>query len=256
MKRAAALVLVWFCASCASVPKRGPEPSDADKTLRHDILASLAVRDASLRGLRGLATVRYGSKLMGVQGDTAFALRRPADLRVDALSDFGSFASQVIFTKDRLLVLWPAEGQYYLGAADREAMERFLLIGLEPEEVVDVILGIVPVEAEGCYRVVKTGARDVVLRGQDGELTVRRVGGHFVPSRYVGRDEKRELLYEVSYDAFRESGGQIFPESLRARFREPRSQIEIRFKEIELNPKWGRNVFEQKIPDNAVPLTE
>lgn len=254
MKRSAVLFFFIFWASCASVPKRGPELSDAQKALRRDVLSALTERDASLRGLRGLATVRYGSKLFGVKGETAFALRRPGELRVDALSDFGAFASQVILSKGRLQIFWPADGKYFLGTADREAMERFLMIGLDPKEAVDIFLGIVPLEAEERYRVVKAGTTDVVLRGESGELTARRSGGRFVPRRYVEWDGRGKVRYEVSYGAFRENGGQLFPESLRAEFREPRSRIEVRFKEIELNPKLGQNVFQQKIPPDAKPL--
>src|SRR5579885_1884638 len=123
MKRSLATVFLLLC-GCAGVPKTAMKPMDARTlALRHEAFVAIRSRNESLRSLKGLATVRYGSKLFGVKGDTAFAMEKPGDLRIDALSDFGTFASQVIFSRGRLLILWPSQNHYFEGAADREAIE-------------------------------------------------------------------------------------------------------------------------------------
>jgi len=250
MKRSLATVFLLLC-GCAGVPKTAMKPMDARTlALRHEAFVAIRSRNESLRSLKGLATVRYGSKLFGVKGDTAFAMEKPGDLRIDALSDFGTFASQVIFSRGRLLILWPSQNHYFEGAADREAIERFLLIGLDADRVVDLLLSRIPLEPEDHYRVTQAGEKEIVLRGEDGELALIKSEDGFVPQRYLAVDEKGRKLYRVTYADYRRE----FPGRLEADFREPKSQIQVVFKDVELNPKMDKKVFEQRIPADATPL--
>lgn len=251
MKRFLALLAFGWLCGCAGVSKTAVKPMDARMlALRHETIASLRERNVSLHSLKGMAAVRYGSKLFGVKGDTAFALQRPEDLRIDALSDFGSFASQVIFSNGRLLILWPSKNRYFSGAADREAVERFLRIGLDGDQVVDLLLSCVPLEPEEDYRVARADEKGIVLRGESGELDLIRSEERTLPQRYLAFDGKGRELYRVTYSDYQEG----FPRTLAAVFREPKSQIEVLFKDVELNPKMDKKVFEQRIPPDATPL--
>jgi len=255
--KALAVVLfhVLFFAGCAGVSKQVPKLSEAAaRDLVHQAVDFLKKRDASLQGLRGLASVRYGSNLFGVHGETAFAVRRPGQLRIDALSDFGSFASQVILSRGRLLIVWPSENTYFEGVADRGAMERFLSVGLEPDEMIDVLMGAVPLESEDRYRIVRADEKEIVVRGERRELWLERSEGRFLPIKIVGLDERGKMRYQAKYGHYRDHEGRLFPVKLSAEFWEPRSRIEIQFKDIELNPKVENKIFRQEIPANATPF--
>lgn len=264
MKRWAWLpLLVLFWSGCAgtrgAVPRGGPVSED----VRAGVLASLRERNESLRSLRGLATVRYGSALFGTRGETAFAVQGPDRLRIDGLADFGLYQSQLATDGRTLRIVWPTDRRYFEGAATPETFGRYLLVGLPPETVVGILLGEVPLGHgdEGLIVRMGKGGRYVVTGGG---LTavVEPKDGVYLPLEYTVTDGRDRPVYRVAFTDYAQEGRPLwFADRMTARFWEtaagaPKARIEIGFKEIEINPKVDAKLFELKIPKDAEPVSD
>lgn len=253
-----ALSVVTLLASCATLPERKVVRDDPlVRALRHEVISSLRGRNDAIRSLRGFADVRYGSSVFGARGETAFAIQKPYRLRIDGLSDFGLYNSQLVLAHGDLVILWPAENSYYRGLATPEAMHRYLLVNLRPEVAIEILLGVVPLEDEEDYGVRKIRKGEgIFLMGRRGEMTVELREGAYLPVQYTAYDVDGSNQYRLHYSDYRREGDVWFAGRLQAKFTSPRSRIEILYKEVEINPAIDKTLFEIKIPDGAKEIKD
>lgn len=265
MKRALCGILsLLFFASCAGISARvSGRPvgrvESASPALRHEVFESLKARNDSLRSLRGMATVRYGSSLFGIRGETSFAVSRPERLRIDGLSDFGAYTSQFVLRDGDLTILWPADGSYYQGKADRDAMNRYLRVDVSPEEAVNILMGLVPLEEEEGYVVRELHAgHQVLLRDRAGEVVAERKEGGYVPVRYTAMDEKGRRDYVIDYSNYRttDEEDRMLAGRIEARFFGPKSRIQVDYQNVDVNPKIEGRVFQIEIPPDATRIQD
>ena len=253
-------VLIFFLifTSCAGPSER---PRDLRGTfsrqLRHELVEALRVRNQRIRSLRGLATVRYGSKFFGAHGEAAVVIRRPSEIRIDALSEFGLNDSQLVASQGDLVIFWETDNRYFRGLASREHFARYLNVSLDPESVIRLMTGVVPVEAEEDYflQTRKKGA-EFFLKGRIGEVALEQRDSSYVPVRYTAYDVDGTRDYLVSYEDYREEGGTWFPNRLAARFWDPHLRVEILYHGVEINPAIDKKTFELKIPDDATLISD
>lgn len=244
--------------SCATLPaKKHPRDFAFSRDLRHEVFSALQRRNEAIRSLRGFANVRYGSTVFGARGETTFAVKRPYHLRIDGLSDFGLYHSQLTIVRGHLTILWPGDNSYYRGLANPSAMERYLLIDLGPEEANDLLLGRVPMEGEEEYgvRELKKG-RKFILQGEHGEVIVESTDGPYFPIQYTAYDTDGMMKYRIIYSDYRREGNVWFAGHLLMRFFDPRSRIEISYKDVEINPALEDKLFEIKLPRDAKQLND
>lgn len=249
-----AAVFALFVTACAVSPPR-PVGAPFSEKLRHELVGSLRMRNRSIQAFKGLATVRYGSRLFGVRGEAAIVLRRPYQLRVDGLSEFGLYETQLVISNGDLLVHWPTKGRFFRGLAGPDSLKRYLAVPLNPEVAIDLLSGVVPLEDEEEYFLKsRRGGKEYLLKGRSGEMVITKNGSLYLPVRYTAWDVSGSRDYRVVYSDYTEVGGHWFPGRLVARFSE--AAIEIRFHTIELNPAIDGRLFELKVPDDAIPLVD
>lgn len=227
----------------------GKEP----KELRHEIVSSLEERNRSVRTLRGLASVRLGGKVFGRRREAAIVLKRPGSLRLEGLGEFGSGGVEWVVSGGEILVIWGDENRYLKGLASRDEMERMLAVSLDPEETVLLLAGAVPVEEEGKYLLKKRPKGTFLLRGEEGKVIVEKKGPRYLPVQFTAFDIDGSRDYTVDLSDYAETEGIWFPRRFKARFFDPRSQVEIHFHEVDLNRPIDEKLFRLKIPDDATP---
>ncbi len=246
---------------CASLRRAGEGSKYVEGAvggdLRREILTDLRGREREMQSLKTMATVRYGSRIFGVHGETAIVVKRPFYMRLDGISDFGQYDSQVSLTRGDLTIYWSGEDLYYKGLASPDSLGRFLQVTLLPEAALDLVMGLVPLEDEAEYRV-RQGKKEGtwILTGQRGEITAGRENGRFVPYAYAGLgvNGKREAFFE--FMDYRTEGRSLFSHRRRIRFLHPSSKLEVDFHGVELNPKVRESVFELSIPSHAKRLQD
>ena len=204
MKKGAAAAILLMLAGCATAPGRGGAPEAVfSRQFRHELMESLQERNQAVRTLRGLSSVRYGSRLFGVSGEAAILLKTPYYLRMDGLSEFGLYENQVVLANGMLLIHWAREKRYYKGLADRERFERYLAISLDADSVVRLLSGGVLLEAEEDYRLQsRKKGTEWVLRGSKSELVLAPQGTDWLPVRQTLLDVDGSRRAEIVYSDY------------------------------------------------------
>lgn len=260
MKKVGAILFLLLAAGCAGT--RGPSAvRSVSEALRDRMVASLVQRNEAVRSLRGEATVRYGGKVFGLRGETAFALTKPDRLRIDGLAEFGVYSSQLALKGDALTILWPTDQLYFSGEAAPETFGRYLLIGLPSETVLNILAGAVPLRGDDPeLRVVSKGRNFFAIYGTRLEVLVDERGGALRPVSYTVTDSQGAPVYRVAFEYDPQAEGE-FPRKLSARFWEngpsrTKARVEIEYKDVEINPKLEDKLFTLKIPKDAEPVSE
>jgi len=81
---------------------------------------------------------------------TLVAFRRPDALRIEIPGPTGARVLAVA-AAGRLTAVFPGDRAVFTGDATRGALERLLGVGLRPEEVIDLLIGLAPPDVTG-YR--------------------------------------------------------------------------------------------------------
>lgn len=252
------LSLALLFLSCATLPARKhPREFAFSRDLRHDVFSSLQRRNDAVRSLRGFANVRYGSTVFGARGETTFAIKKPYHLRIDGLSDFGLYNSQLAIVRGDLMILWPGDNSYYRGFANQQVMERYLMVDLGPEQTIALLLGLIPLEVEEEYgvRELKKGGK-FLLQGEHGEVIVESKDGFYLPTQYTAYDTDGLIKYRIDYLDYRRESDVWFAGRLLVKFLDPRSRIEIFYREVEINPTLEDKLFEIVLPRDAKRLND
>lgn len=108
---------------------------------------------------RARRTESYSARVrVSLRGDelrgrswTLVAFRRPDALRIEVPGPTGARVIAVA-RGGRLTAVFPGERAVFADAATREALEQLLGVGLRPEEVIDLLVGLAPPDVTG-YRV-------------------------------------------------------------------------------------------------------
>jgi hypothetical protein len=91
-----------------------------------------------------------GDELRG-RSWTLVAFRRPDALRIEVPGPAGARVIAVA-SDSRLTAVFPEDRAVFSGSATREALQSLLGVGLLPEEVIDLLVGLAPADVTG-YRV-------------------------------------------------------------------------------------------------------
>ncbi|GEM_PF-2968022 len=251
-------LLSIFFLGCAGAIKR-PVTVEEAGTVRHDTVIALEHRNLLVDSFKALTKIRYNSHLFGSTGQAVILLKRPFYLRVDGLGEFGTQDPQIALLQSDMIIYWVSANRYFKGLAGPEEMESFLHLSLPPDLLIQLLSGVIPLEEETSYILLKdrkTG--DTLLKGNFGEVTVHSFEeGQILPVRYLVRDSDGSRRYQVEYFSYEKSDGFWMPKKLKAQFWDPQLKIEIDFEEIHVNPKdpkIDRSLFEVKIPADAMQI--
>ncbi len=173
------------------------------------------------------------------------AIKRPASMRVEALTPFG-VGAVVVANGPRLAIYEPSENTFYRGASTADTLSRFARIPLPPTEAIKVLMGLLPgdgsdfnspssVRTEGdlviaTYQLPGGAVDELGFAG--GQLRMVRVGGK------SGRP-----AYEVHYDDYRDIGGLQFAHKLEASFLNTGIHLNVRYSGVIVNPTLDDSEF-------------
>jgi hypothetical protein len=166
--------------------------------------------------------------------------RRPANLRVDAMSPLG--VALIVAADDaQIAVFNPSNNTLMRGVASAATLARFVQIPLAPAQAVQLLLGLVPdnsilatnpssFRTEGDVRILSyagAGTTKYELGFSGGQLALVRA-----------RDSAGQVTYEVRYSDYRDIGAVKFPFGLEARFAASATTLKFHY----LNPLIDRQI--------------
>jgi outer membrane lipoprotein-sorting protein len=212
-------------------------------------LTSLEDRDRLLTSLETPAIMDYSGPSGHIKVREQLTVRRPASLRVDAMSPLG--VALIVAADDaQIAVFNPSENTLIRGPASTETLERFTRIPMLPAQAVRLLLGLTPDSS------VLQGAPSS-SRTED-EMKIFSYGRGYELGFSAGqlalvrkRDIAGRVVYEVHYSDYRDIGAMNFPLELEARFVTDATTIRLRY----LNPSIDRRIADSTFVLSPGPAT-
>jgi len=214
-----------------------PEPPtpipgfDAGKYQVQKLIAALAERGKRLDSMQTPAVMEYTAGDQHVKAKEEIVVRRPDELRVEAMSPFG-VALLLTAQNSKLAIFEPGQNRFMRGQATAETLYRYVRIPMVPADAVGLLMGLAPPEFAldaSANSVSNDGAMTVALYGNAGSGT-RELGfsaGNLAMVRETGGDGR--VNYEVRYSDYHDIGGVTFPYVVDATFPAASSRVTFRY---------------------------
>jgi outer membrane lipoprotein-sorting protein len=228
IKRAALVAVILGLAGCATETATPTLTSQAASEI-----AALAERDRRLTSLQSSAIMEYTAPNGHLKARERITIRRPASLRVEALSPLG-VALVVAADANQVAIYDPSRDTIARGAATADTLNRVAQIPLAPEPAVRLLLGLPPTDLLTSGSAVPTttdnGMSQLSYTHPDG--TVDRIAfdnGNLAQVSETAASGK--LVYGVSYSDYRDIGGLQFAHTIEASFPGTATSINLRYED-------------------------
>jgi hypothetical protein len=205
----------------------------------------LSDRDQRLDSLQTPAVMEYTGPGGRLKAREQIIVRRPASLRVEAMSPLG-LALVVAADGGQIAVFDPSRNTLMRGPASAATLDRFARIPMTPQQTVRLLLALSPDSAILAFA--PSAVRD---EGTTKVLSYARSNGvidelGFADRNLVVAREKTsagQLTYEVNYKDYRDIGGMKFPYELDASFPRAGTTIKLRYEKPIIDGEIADSVF-------------
>jgi hypothetical protein len=209
-------------------------------------VAALADRDRILQSLETPAIMEYSGPGGHLKAREQLTVRRPASLRVEALSPLG-VALIVAADANEVAIFDPSKNIITRGAPTAATLSRVAQIPLAPEQAARLLLALPPdaLAAACVHTAADHGMPVLACTRADGTVDeIALLDGNLALVRET--DPAGAIVYEVRYSDYRDIGAVQFPHTIEARFPATATTIKLRYE----NPG-----VDGAIPDSAFILT-
>jgi len=221
---------------------------DAGKYQVQKLIAALAERDKRLDSMQTPAVMEYTAGDQHVKAKEEIVVKRPGNLRVEAMSPFG-VALLLAAQGSALAIFEPGRNRFMRGNATADTLYRYVRIPMAPADAVGLLMGLAPPQFA------LNGIADSV--SNDGAMTVALYGNSASGTRELGFSAGNLAMvretagngrvnYEVRYSDYHDIGGVMFPYVVDATFPAAGSHVTFRY----LRP-----IVNGDIPDSTFVLT-
>ncbi|MEO1232963.1 MAG: DUF4292 domain-containing protein [Myxococcota bacterium] len=244
--------LMMGCACRPNAPRVDlaglPEPEALVETLR--------TQSEARRNLRAQGRVTAFGPEGRVRLKTVLLAERPGSFRVETLTPFEQPVDVMACDGARIWLL--REGRLFAGPATPANVARLLPLPLRPDEIVETLLGGVPVP-DG-FTPTRIGVEDDRWRlelegprGEQGVLRIRPEGPRVDRAQWL--DVDGTLQVQVEFDDFEkaEDGGPPYPKSIRVEVPPSDTKVEIRLRDAETDVSLAGALFFIEPPPGQVP---
>jgi hypothetical protein len=238
------------CAAVTSAPTApvvAARPGAQSEMARAIELANaLAERSRGLDSMQTPAVMEYSNPERHLKARENITVRRPQDLRIEAMSPFG-VALVVAASDSHLAVFRSSDNTLMRGAATADTLDRFASVPLAPKPAVDLLMGLAPDSALLANPPESARTEDGLLvatyRLADGSaLELGFSGGDLALVRQWRPDGR--VSYEVRYGDFQNIGGLTMAYRVDADFPLAGSQVKFRFQRPIVNGPIADSMFE------------
>ena len=223
---------------------------DAGKYQVQKLIAALAERDKRLDSMQTPAVMEYTAGDQHVKAKEDIVVKRPGNLRVEAMSPFG-VALLLAAQGSELAIFEPGRNRFMRGNATADTLYRYVRIPMAPADAVGLLMGLAPPQfaLNGIADSVSNdGAMMVALYGNNNTASGTRELGFSAGNLAMVRETagNGRVNYEVRYSDYHDIGGVMFPYVVDATFPAAGSHVTFRY----LRP-----IVNGDIPDSTFVLT-
>jgi hypothetical protein len=221
---------------------------DANKFQAQKLTAALAERDKRLDSMQTPAVMEYTAGARHVKAKEEITLKRPGNLRVEAMSPFG-VALLLAAQGTQLAIFEPGQNRFMRGQATADTLYRYVQIPMAPSDAVALLMGLAPpgFALNASADSVSYDGAMTIASYRNSESGIRELGftdGNLAMVRETAGDGR--VNYEVRYSDYHDIGGVMFPYVVDAQFPATGSRVSFRY----LRP-----IVNGVIPDSAFVLT-
>ena len=247
-----ALVVLSAAAGCsllASPPSPVPPMVSAPAESSHarELAAALVERGRELVSMQTAAVMEYREADQHLKARERIMVRRPADLRVEALSPFG-LALVVAANDSHLEIFDPSSDTLYTGDASAESLNRFARIPLAPKPAVNLLMGLAPENGDFVRQPDSVRAENGLLiaayKNANGSLI--ELGFEAAQLALVRERRQGVIDYEVRYSDYRDIGGFQLAHRIEADFPRARTHVNFSFQHPIINGVLADSLFALK----------
>ena len=240
-----------FAVACAVVPGTPPSTLSGLSASPGEFLDRLAAQEATLRTVRGLASVRYEGAAGAGTVAQVIVVALPDRVRVEALSPLGTALFLLTIRGEDLTVYSPVRNEYGVGHATRETLGRLARVPLPPGPLLRLLAGLPPlrIKAEDPRVQVAGGVGGIMVESVDGPYWQRlwsSPDGLAVERGEVG--EAGDPLLTFEFGDRRQAGVATFPFAIRLEEATGKSRLTIRYETVALNIPVEDSLFELPRP--------
>ncbi len=237
-----------FCILAASSP---PSTLSGLSASPEEFLDRLAAQEATLRTVRGLASVRYEGAAGAGTVAQVIVVALPDRVRLEALSPLGTALFLLTIRGEDLTVYSPVRNEYGVGQATRETLGRLARVPLPPGPLLRLLAGLPPlrIKAEDPRVQVAGGVGAIMVESVDGPYWQRlwsSPDGLAVERGEVG--EAGDPLLTFEFGDRRQAGVATFPFAIRLEEATGKSRLAIRYETVALNIPVEDSLFELPRP--------
>ncbi len=251
MKRAL-VPLALLLAGCPVVLKPVERPYPPPSA--NDLIASMRAHDQRVAGVRAETKVEHSAQGQRVKLTVSILVARGGKIRMDLEGPLGDNLATLVSDGKNFALLDARQNRFMTGPANACNVARLIQLALDPEEVVEVIAGGVPLVGEpaGVSWDKTRGGREVLeLRTPDGGKELVELDGRerrWDVLSAARLDAGGKVLWRVTHDDFHDQDGVRLPG--RTTVEEPPLKVEakIKFREQELNPQIDPSLFQLAAP--------
>ena len=235
-------------AACATIAPQAETPNaSVGKIDVAPLISAMAERDRALVSLQTSAVMEFRSGADHLKAREEIIVRRPASLRVEAMSPLG--VALVVAAQDtHLQIFEPSKNTLLRGTADAATLARFARIPMAPRDAVGLLMGIVP-EAQTSAPPDSIGTEGdmTVLAYVEADRARRELGFHDGQLEMVRkRTPDGAVNFEIRYADYRDIGGVMFAYKVDADF--PAAATHVSF-------VYQRPIINGQIADSTFILT-
>lgn len=203
-----------------------------------------------IKGLKALLKVRSGGGFFSPSADRVILLLLPASFRIDTTNDFGLLLSQVVSNGIQATLFWPQEKKYVQGTAEEGLFAKYLELPLDPEVMVPLLAGVLPLHDETDYQInlIKNGK--IFLLEEEGQR-IRIDAETLRPLQFLALDSSRLPSLEIRFLEWTTVHDRPVPQKLKIIFWKSHRSLIVELDGIELNPPLKPKIFQIDLPADA-----
>ncbi len=247
---ATAACLLASCATTGRIDRDRDEDALAVPLRDPRVVALAGALEATAEdrhSLVGAAHLSLTARDLRFSRPQRIALQEPAHMRVEILGLFNQVAAILTTNGARYQLYEPGSADIQEGPVSAALLWQVARVDLEPAEAVSVLLG-APWQSGAKLEAARELPDGTLLlayrRAHDGG---RRVF-EFAPPAYLTRVRERaaddSLVWEASYDDYRDLDGRAFAHSIEIDFPRVEANADFRFDSAELNRELPASAFE------------
>lgn len=254
-KQLISLCFIFFCVSCRPITLT-PRPEAAAPVARNDRWAKLSQASDIRDTLQAIADIDLQTTGTRYHFKAALLLKRPAMMRIEGIPLIGPPDFLLSLTPKNLKVFLPGKKEFYLGRPVRENLTFFLPVGLSPEDMVNILMGLPPPAADRQLDVRETppGSKpglSLFSKGLKVQTLWFTSDGESLASMEIITPEGGEII--VNYGGYRQVGNSRLPEKVTIAAAGKKSRIVVRYHDMTWSQNGDEASFDLPIPAGVTP---